>query len=91
MPNKFVPPQTDSITRTAATPLNGEVLYDIDEKKLYHGDGTTVGGVALGSLTNSTPATASSTGVAGTVLYDSGYIYVCVSANVWKRAELLTW
>ena len=44
MPNKFIPPQTTTTTRTAATPLDGEILYDTDEKKLYYGDGTTVGG-----------------------------------------------
>lgn len=49
MPNKFIPPQTDTVTRSAATPLDGEVFYDTDEKKLYYGDGTTVGGVAVGA------------------------------------------
>ena len=51
MPNKFIPPQTTTTTRTAATPLDGEILYDTDEKKLYYGDGTTVGGKAIGSPT----------------------------------------
>lgn len=51
MPNKFIPPQTTTTTRTAATPLDGEILYDTDEKKLYYGDGTTTGGKAIGSTT----------------------------------------
>lgn len=33
----------------------------------------------------------SSAGVPGTILYDSGYIYVCVANNTWKRAALTTW
>lgn len=51
MPNKFLPPTTTTATRTAATPIDGEVLYDTDEKKLYYGDGTTQGGKAIGSST----------------------------------------
>lgn len=51
MPNKFLPPKTSTVTRTAATPIDGEILYDTDEKKLYYGDGTTVGGKAIGSPT----------------------------------------
>ena len=36
------------------------------------------------------PATASSPGVAGTITYDSGYVYLCVAENTWKRAALST-
>ena len=39
---------------------------------------------------SSPPATASSAGTAGTITYDAGYVYVCVSANTWKRAALST-
>lgn len=39
----------------------------------------------------SPPSTASSTGTAGQIAYDSGYIYVCVATNTWKRAALSTW
>jgi hypothetical protein len=38
-----------------------------------------------------TPASASSTGVAGTVVWDTDYIYVCVDTNIWKRAAISTW
>lgn len=38
-----------------------------------------------------TPTTASDDGDAGQIAYDSGYIYVCISADTWKRAQLLTW
>lgn len=37
------------------------------------------------------PATASSTGTAGTITWDSGFIYVCVAANTWKRVAIATW
>lgn len=36
------------------------------------------------------PPTASSAGVAGQVAYDTGFFYVCVSSNTWKRTALST-
>jgi hypothetical protein len=41
--------------------------------------------------TSSAPATATSTGTAGEIRYDSGYVYICVATNTWKRAALTTW
>lgn len=41
--------------------------------------------------TDKTPASATDTGVAGTVCIDDNFIYVCTSTNVWKRAALSTW
>lgn len=35
--------------RSSITPLEGELLYTTDEKKIYVGDGTTLGGSAIGS------------------------------------------
>ncbi|QDP55561.1 MAG: hypothetical protein Unbinned273contig1001_52 [Prokaryotic dsDNA virus sp.] len=37
------------------------------------------------------PGSASATGTAGEIAWDSGYIYVCVAANTWKRAAISTW
>lgn len=37
------------------------------------------------------PASASATGVAGQIAYDSSYIYVCTATNTWKRAAIATW
>lgn len=42
-------------------------------------------------ITGSAPSSATSSGLPGQIRYDSGYIYVCVASNTWKRAELLTW
>jgi hypothetical protein len=42
-------------------------------------------------LSNTAPATSSSNGVAGAIRFDSGYVYVCVANNNWKRASLTTW
>lgn len=37
------------------------------------------------------PATAASTGTAGTVAYDTDYFYVCTATDTWKRFALSTW
>lgn len=40
--------------RTAITPAEGEILYATDTKKVWVGDGTTAGGIAVGSSTLAT-------------------------------------
>ena len=62
------------------------------------------GNVAALTVTNSTvlfgniffannyvPTLANSTGSAGQISYDSSYIYICLSTNTWKRANISTW
>lgn len=44
-----------------------------------------------GATPNGTPASASASGVAGTIQYDANYIYVCVATNTWKRVAIATW
>jgi len=41
--------------------------------------------------TAKTPASASATGNAGDICWDSSYIYVCVATNTWKRVAIATW
>lgn len=41
--------------------------------------------------TAKTPASASATGNAGDICWDSSYIYVCTASNTWVRAALSTW
>ncbi|MDH5478613.1 MAG: hypothetical protein OEY50_09800, partial [Nitrospinota bacterium] len=38
-----------------------------------------------------TPASASEACSAGEIAWDSGFVYVCVATNTWKRAALSTW
>lgn len=38
-----------------------------------------------------TPASASASGVAGTITWDSSYIYICTATNTWKRVAISTW
>lgn len=37
------------------------------------------------------PASATATGTAGQLAYASGYLYVCVATNTWKRVALSSW
>lgn len=46
---------------------------------------------AANLVTGTVPETANATGIAGTIRYNSSYIYVCVANNTWKRAALSTW
>jgi len=41
--------------------------------------------------TSKTPTSATDTGNAGDICWDSSYIYVCVATNTWKRATISTW
>ena len=41
--------------------------------------------------TSTTPASASATGVAGTIAWDTSYIYVCTATDTWKRVAVATW
>lgn len=47
--------------------------------------------VVANAASSAAPATATSTGVAGTIAYDATHIYVCVATNTWVRANLATW
>jgi len=38
-----------------------------------------------------TPASATATGTAGTIAWDTSYIYVCTATNTWKRVAISTW
>jgi hypothetical protein len=37
------------------------------------------------------PANASAAGVAGSITWDSGFIYICTATNTWKRVAIATW
>ena len=40
---------------------------------------------AYPGVTDTVPASSSSTGIKGQLAYDSNYIYVCVAQDTWKR------
>lgn len=41
-------------------------------------------------LSNTAPANSTSNGVAGTIRYDSNYLYICYTTNRWGRITLNT-
>lgn len=43
------------------------------------------------AVSNTAPSTSSSSGQPGTIAYDADYLYICVSANTWKRVAVATW
>ena len=46
----------------------------------------------VASLSNvAAPATASSTGTAGSYAIDASYAYFCVSTDTWLRTAIATW
>lgn len=45
-------------------------------------------GWVSGNISEDVPQSASSAGHAGQIAIDTGYIYVCVDTDTWKRAAL---
>lgn len=45
-------------------------------------------GTTLRVASTRTPASNTAAGTAGEICYDGNYIYVCTSANVWKRCAI---
>ncbi len=41
--------------------------------------------------TSKTPASAAAAGTVGMICWDASYIYVCTTADTWKRAGIATW
>ena len=37
------------------------------------------------------PGSSSAVGVAGTIAYDSNYLYICIATNTWKRVQVDSW
>jgi hypothetical protein len=50
----------------------------------------TIAGTVIHTL-SATPASASAAGTVGTMSWDANYIYICTSANTWKRVAIATW
>ena len=76
----------------------GDLWWESDKGrlKIYYQDVDTTQWVDASpplapALSSNAPSTASSAGSAGDIRYDSGYVYVCIATNTWKRAALTTW
>jgi hypothetical protein len=94
-----------SLISSASSGIAGGLFLDSTGAEPYMGfklNGTMVGlfyntgkfgvnGDLININTAKTPASATATGSTGDICWSSGYIYVCVAANTWKRAALSTW
>ena len=49
--------------------------------------------ITIGNIATivSVPSYSTSTGVQGTLAYDTSSIYICVATNTWKKANLSSW
>ena len=50
-----------------------------------------INGNGMRIRTARTPASATASGNAGEICWDSGFVYVCTATNTWKRAAIATW
>lgn len=76
---------TGNITMFVGAPEEANVIARISNRGIN---------LAQGNITlaqSNPPGAANSTGTAGQIAWDNGYVYVCVAANTWKRANLTTW
>jgi hypothetical protein len=71
--------------------LAGDAAMEIDAPAgvEFTGGITVADDLTLSSPT--VPASASATGVAGTVSWDADYIYICTATDTWKRVAISTW
>jgi len=77
---------------SAFTGAEGEITVDTTKDTVVVHDGAIAGGHPLAKeIINDTPSSASDTGIAGTIVWDASYIYVCIATNTWKRAGISTW
>lgn len=76
-------------TSVTETQLNGSV--GIGQAMSAPTDALDINSNTIRLRTAKTPASATATGNAGTICWDSSYVYVCVATNTWKRSALATW
>ncbi len=73
--------------RTLPSPDSPIALYGVDFSAVTF----TAGGGAGVVMPLITPASAAATGKAGSIVWDTGFIYVCTATNTWKKVAIATW
>lgn len=104
MPNRIIPRRsfTPNSVPLPATDISaaGELLINWADKVAYSKDSSgnlitvPLGGSAGGGsgLTwSSVPASATASGTAGQIAYDSSYFYICTAAGAWVRYATAVW
>lgn len=70
-----------------------DLYEDTDLQRVLTNGNTSTLGLTVNSITISSGGAPGSSGAAGTpgqIAWSSGFIYVCVAENTWKRAALAT-
>jgi len=89
-----------SPTGTGVVTINPATLGTLDKMTIGGATpaaitGTTIVGTTITATTlitaTHTPASSSAAGVAGTVAWDAGFLYVCSATNTWLRVAIATW
>lgn len=84
-----------SITPNGTTSPLQSVKFRNDRSSYFYGAVTSASTITAAqhniSSLNTTPASATASGVLGEIRYDANYMYVCVATNTWKRSALTTW
>jgi hypothetical protein len=88
----------DILTKTTGNGTASRAMRIDDSQQVGIGTGTgsitaklDVNADKIRVRTAKTPSSASDTGNAGDICWDSDYVYVCVATDTWKRAALSTW
>ena len=76
---------TGNIKLFVGAPEDANVIVTTSSSGLQLNQGNLIVSVS------NTPANSNASGQAGQMAWDTNYIYVCVAANTWKRANLSTW
>jgi hypothetical protein len=76
---------------STAVPSENDLLLGSDSDSANATKNFTVKSLRDYMITSVVPATATSTGISGTVAYDASYMYICVAANTWKRVAIAAW
>jgi hypothetical protein len=76
---------------TSAPGATGTADNGTTTRATFDSTGAVFTGNRVNVATSKTPATATAAGTAGDICWDSGFVYVCVATNTWKRSALATW
>lgn len=90
---------TASVTTLSATTLSVSGTINGGALTTYLASPPAIGGTTANTGKFTTlavtspvvPTANNSAGTAGTVAWDSGFIYVCVATNTWRRASISSW
>ena len=83
-----VPPAYPNTSQEIGTILVSDITYGAIQivARSQFNNGTS--GATLGIPLTFTPATGTASGATGAITWDTGYVYVCVSTDSWRRAAL---